>query len=235
MENYFPFIFSPLKVYTVTLLTCITYLCFHGLRGNRQKNQTLRLQVRVENFHFFHKTFSHFLSNISALLQLGFFFFFNFLMGRFQKLYIRSCSEKQENHPEILWLPLNRKVNFAERSCHATHHSQPVTELRISHKFSLVLSDISQPIQVIINNIRNFNPLISKFFIAVNSILPLTERGCKCLVLTGVLQGASWAQKGCLQWSITGLCKVLEGLRLYIFTVVYLCKYVSLGWCRLDM
>lgn len=86
MENYIPFIFSPLKVYNITLLTCITYLCFHELRGNRQKNQTLNLQVRVEILRFFHKTLTHFLSNISALLQLVL-FFFNFLMVGF-----RNCT-----------------------------------------------------------------------------------------------------------------------------------------------
>lgn len=105
-----------------------------------------------------------------------------------------------------------------KRSCHATHHSQPVPELRISHKFSPVLPNISQPIQVIINNTRNFNPLISKFLIKVNSILPFTERCSKCLVLTGVLQGASWAQKGYLQWSITGLSvspRRIETLHIY--------------------
>lgn len=37
MENYIPFISSPLKGYNFTLLTCITYLCSHELRGNRRK------------------------------------------------------------------------------------------------------------------------------------------------------------------------------------------------------
>lgn len=119
-------------------------------------------------------------------------------------------------------------VNFVERSCHATHHSQPVTELRISHKFSPVLSDISKPI----NNIRNFNPLISKFFIKVNSILPFTERCCKCLVLTGVLQGAYRAQKGYLQQRITGL---LISPRKNETLHIYSALPVSLGWCRLEI
>lgn len=149
MENDIPSICSPLQEVQHNFVYLLLLICvFKGWGATGQNSDTEPAdQSRKSPDCFFHETFSHFLCNISALLQLG---FVGFLAGPFQTLYTRSCSEEQEKHPEVLWMPLKRRVNFVERSCHATHHSQPVTELRISHEFRPVLSGISQPIQVII-------------------------------------------------------------------------------------
>lgn len=146
MENYMPLNLPPLQGVQHNFVYLLLLICVFQGWGSIGKYSDTGPADRSREYPncSFHKTFSHFLCNISALLQLG---FVGFLAGPFQKLYSRSCSEKQGKHPEVL--SLKRRVNFIERSCRATHHSQPVTELRISHEFSPVLSDISQPIQVI--------------------------------------------------------------------------------------
>lgn len=133
--------FSPLfKEYnTVYLLLLICVVKGWGAIGKNLDTEPAD-QSRKSPDCSSHKTFSCFLSNISALLQLG---FVGFLTGPFRKL---GATVKNRKNTQKFF----EKRSESYRSCRAIHHNQPVTELRISHKFSSVLSGISQPIKVII-------------------------------------------------------------------------------------
>lgn len=112
---FFPFI----KEYNILFLICYYVLVF-----SRDEGKNAEIQTRSVWMQFVH--ISHFLSNISEHIQ---FWLAGFLAGHFQELYTGGyIKKKQEKYQQVLQRPLKHKA---------------VTEPRISHEFSSMLSDIS--------------------------------------------------------------------------------------------
>ena len=130
----FLWFFSPfVKEYNVFFLICYYVFVFSRDEGENAEIQTLSVWMR-----FVHKT-SH---TSSVTSQNTFSFdFLDFLLVIFRNCTLgatvkkKKKKKKKEKYLEVLQRPLKHKT---------------VTGLRISHEFSSVLSDISQPIYIVI-------------------------------------------------------------------------------------
>lgn len=193
--------FSPLfKEYSIILFICYYLFVFSRAGGQQARIQTLSLQIRVGNLltvsftkrsHASSATSQHSFSLVLWDFLLVLFTVHEELQWRTGKTPRRSLNAFEEKSG---FCREELPRNSSQPACNRAENQPRIQPCALRYVTTYTSHHL-------INNnslhfISDFNPPISKCFIKVSSILPFTERCCRCLVLTGVLRGAPWASAG---------------------------------------